>query len=97
MKVRRDERNIYFYARTASVITPQAGANWMMLLIDVDQDAKTGWQGYDFIVNRQGVTDSQTLIEKNTGGLELGQSSRNSLSGQREGDAYRSTAGGVRA
>jgi hypothetical protein len=39
----------------------------MLLLIDADQNPKTGWQGYDFIVNRA-VEGNQTWLEQNTGG-----------------------------
>lgn len=30
----------------------KAGSNWMNLLIDSDQNADTGWEGYDYILNR---------------------------------------------
>lgn len=30
----------------------EAGSNWMNLLIDSDQNADTGWEGYDYILNR---------------------------------------------
>ena len=36
---------------TASAITPCTDKNWMLLLIDADHDASTGWAGYDYIVN----------------------------------------------
>jgi len=66
-KVARDAANIYFYAKTREPLTPRTDANWMWLLIDVDQDAKTGWEGYDFILNR--TMDGQTTwLEKNVGG-----------------------------
>jgi len=48
-------------------LTPRTDANWMWLLIDADQNAKTGWEGYDFILNR--TRDGQeTWLEKNSGG-----------------------------
>jgi hypothetical protein len=68
MKVARDNQYVYFYARTRGPLTPWNGRSWMMLLIDVDGDAKTGWEGYDFIVNRTVVSDTATLLERNTGG-----------------------------
>ena len=40
----------------------------MWLLIDADQNAATGWEGYDFIVNRTVEPDGNTWLEKNTGG-----------------------------
>jgi hypothetical protein len=36
----------------------------MTLLINVDSDASTGWEGYDFIVNRT----APGVLERNTGG-----------------------------
>ena len=40
----------------------------MWLLIDADQNAATGWQGFDFIVNRAVNPDGTTWLEKNDGG-----------------------------
>jgi len=68
MKVARDDQNVYFYARTHDPITPWNGGNWMMLLIDADGNPSTGWEGYDFIVNRTVLNDTTTVLEKNTGG-----------------------------
>ena len=68
LKVARDARNVYFYARTREPITPGTDPNWMWLLIDADQNAATGWEGYDFIVNRTIETDGTAWLEKNAGG-----------------------------
>ena len=51
-QVTRDASRVYFHVRTASPLSPPAGKNWMMLLVDADQNAGTGWNGYDFRVNR---------------------------------------------
>jgi hypothetical protein len=67
-KVARDAHNIYFYAQTRSPITPSSGRNWMWLLIDTDRNPSTGWEGYDFIVNRTIDPDGHTWLEKNVGG-----------------------------
>ncbi len=67
-KVARDEQNVYFYVRTVASITPNSGANWMWLLIDADQNPITGWEGYDFIVNRTMGAKGETWLEKNAGG-----------------------------
>jgi hypothetical protein len=53
LKVARDDTNVYFYARTRQALTPRSDLNWMWLLIDIDGNPKTGWEGYDFIVNRR--------------------------------------------
>ncbi len=67
MKVARDDQNVYFYARTRGPITSAKNNNWMMLLIDIDADPKTGWKGYDFIVNRSVANETTTVLEKNGG------------------------------
>jgi hypothetical protein len=68
--VARDDANAYFHVRTREPITPHTGPNWMWLLIDVDQNAKTGWEGFDFIVNRLVENDRTTWLEKNDGGWQ---------------------------
>jgi len=67
LKVARDAANVYFYAKTREALTPRTDANWMWLLIDSDQNAKTGWEGYDFILNRT-LDGKETWLEKDTGG-----------------------------
>ena len=67
LKVARDAANVYFYARTRQSLTPCTGANWMWLLLDTDQNAKTGWEGYDYLV-RQTTDGKEAWLEKNFGG-----------------------------
>ncbi len=67
-KVAHDSSNLSFYARTRQPLSPPTDANWMWLLIDADRDTSTGWQGYDFIVNRSIEQDGTTWLEKNDGG-----------------------------
>ena len=68
LKVARDKSNVYFFARTRDAITPANGTNWMWLLIDADQNPATGWEGYDFIVNRIVDADGKSWLEKNVAG-----------------------------
>jgi hypothetical protein len=68
MKVARDAQNMYFYARTRGPLTPWSDPNWMMLLIDTDQNPKTGWHGFDYILNRNIESETKTVLEKNAGG-----------------------------
>lgn len=65
MKISRDARNVYFYAKTADKISPYTDPNWMMLFIDIDRDHATGWEGYDYVVNRR-VKDTQTTFLEHT-------------------------------
>ena len=68
LKVTHDARNVYFYARTRDPITPHTDRHWMVLFIDIDGRRETGWEGYDFVVNRC-VKDAQTtILEANAGG-----------------------------
>lgn len=48
LKVARDQRNLYFYAKTVGPVNPPSGNNWMMLLVDIDRKSTTGWKGYDY-------------------------------------------------
>lgn len=63
-KVARDSANLYFCAEAADALTPPDGRHWMMLFIDVDRDASTGWYGYDFVVNRVSPKDGKAVLEK---------------------------------
>ncbi len=67
-KVARDAENVYFHAGTREAIVPDTEASRMWLLIDADRSAATGWEGYDYIVNRIAETDGTVSLEKNTGG-----------------------------
>ncbi|TAN13662.1 MAG: hypothetical protein EPN37_13280 [Chitinophagaceae bacterium] len=50
-KVARDTNNIYFYVQTVKDLTPSSDPGWMRLFINVDRNYKTGWEGYDFVIN----------------------------------------------
>ena len=63
-RVARDAKNVYFYVQTAADLTPPTSPNWMWLLIDVDRNHDTGWEGYDFILNRT----SPGVLERCMGG-----------------------------
>ena len=66
--VARDSKDVFFLAKAREPLTPRSDPNWMVLLIDLDRDPKTGWEGFDFIVNRSIEGDGSTWLEKNTGG-----------------------------
>ena len=51
-KVSRVDGSTYFLAVCADKLTAPEGDNWMNLFINTDCDSKTGWYGYDLIVNR---------------------------------------------
>ncbi|MDR1517458.1 MAG: hypothetical protein LBS52_05090 [Dysgonamonadaceae bacterium] len=66
-KVARDDKNIYFYAETDKRLSPKTDRNRMLLFIDIDRDKATGWNGYDFIINRINPK-KKAVVERNIGG-----------------------------
>lgn len=67
MKVARDATHVYFYAQTRQPVSRSTDPAWMLLLLDTDQSRKTGWEGYDFVVNRTN-DGTETWLERNVGG-----------------------------
>lgn len=63
-KVTRDEENIYFLVTCSDTLTPPTPSGWMTLFIDVDRDKSTGWEGYDFAINRLAPKGGKTTVEK---------------------------------
>lgn len=58
-----DNGMVYVYARTAENITSyKDGDHWMMLFLDADNDKTTGWEGYDFLINYDVVSDTVTTV-----------------------------------
>jgi len=58
-----DSAKVYFYAQTLEPITPRTHTNWMLLFLDSDCNAATGWHGYDYLVNLEVVSDHRTTIK----------------------------------
>jgi hypothetical protein len=71
-KVAVDSSNVCFYAETSGPLTPHTGTNWMLLLIDADQDPNTGWYGYDYLVNQDVVSEKTSTIKRYTSGAAGG-------------------------
>ncbi len=67
MKVARDSAKLYFYVETVDNITSYTDPNWMRLLIKTN-DTDPNWKGYNYILNRTGITGTTTTLEKSTGG-----------------------------
>ncbi|MFT3749585.1 MAG: hypothetical protein QM768_14760 [Agriterribacter sp.] len=66
-KIAVDKKHIYFYVETSQSLTPHTGNNWMLLLIDADQNSNTGWYGYDFLINKEVKSDRVTTLKKYNG------------------------------
>ncbi len=60
-KVARDEESLFFYVETANALTDRSDPGWMRLFVDIDRDKETGWEGYDYLINRNSPTDSVTI------------------------------------
>lgn len=62
-KVARDADNVYFYAECADkIVTSECGC--MTLYIDSDRSHKSGWEGYDLVINRKKASGGYTDIER---------------------------------
>lgn len=68
LKTACDETRVYFYARTAEPIRPRTDDDWMLLFVDVDRDHRTGWEGYDFVINRDADGDAGASVQACRGG-----------------------------
>ncbi|WP_136604464.1 hypothetical protein [Paenibacillus dokdonensis] len=67
-KAAHTRQSLCFYAQTRDPITPYNGRHWMMLLLRLDGQSNTGWEGYHYIVNRCVKDASTTLLERSRGG-----------------------------
>ena len=52
-KVSGDGEYLYFYVECADDITRREGNNWMNLFIDSNGDTTDGWEGYNYVINRE--------------------------------------------
>lgn len=51
-QVSQDADYLYFTVTTVHDIVTDDGSNWMNLFLNTDGDSATGWEGYDFVLNR---------------------------------------------
>jgi len=61
-KAAYDSKSVFFYIQTLNNITPRTDPHWMLLFIDTDQNSKTGWNGYDYLVNLEVSSDTTTTV-----------------------------------
>jgi hypothetical protein len=66
-KVARDATHVFFQVRTRQPLTPATDANWMLLFLDTDSKRATGWEGYDYVLNRT-IANGTTWLERRTTG-----------------------------
>lgn len=63
-RVARDAKYLYFYVETAEAISPCDDPNWMMLFLNTDCRAETGWQGYDYVINYRSPKGQKAYVQK---------------------------------
>lgn len=66
-KIARNDKFVYFYVETFKNLSPKTDSGWMRLFIDADRNKTTGWEGYDFVINRV-HPGKQAILEKSIGG-----------------------------
>ncbi len=71
-RVARDEENLYFRVKCAAAITPREGEGWMTLFLDTDRSKATGWEGYDFVINRLAGKQGKASVERYVRTIEDG-------------------------
>lgn len=61
--VAHDATHLFFHINTREPLTPFTDTDWMVLLLDTDQNVATGWHGYDFRLNHTRSAPDKTSIE----------------------------------
>jgi len=62
-KAAYDAQDVCFFIQTRDAITPHTDKNWMLLLLDTDRNASTGWLGYDYVVNAEVLSGGETAVK----------------------------------
>ncbi len=62
-KITYDSLYIYFYVRTTADLTSSGDSLWMLLFLDVDKNNKTGWAGYDYVINHSVKSSTITTVK----------------------------------
>ncbi|TSJ36619.1 hypothetical protein FO440_22595 [Mucilaginibacter corticis] len=66
-KVAVDKQFVYFYVQTQDKLSPATDKAWMRLFINIDKNNQTGWNGYDYVINRLNPTAKGT-VERSVNG-----------------------------
>ncbi|MBL9160919.1 MAG: hypothetical protein JNJ70_25795 [Verrucomicrobiales bacterium] len=64
MHVTHDDTHLFFHVRTRDALTASSDPDWMVLLLDSDQNAGTGSLGYDYRLNRLRSSPGIASIER---------------------------------
>ena len=68
-KATMDSEYAYFYVQTMDDMVGMNEESFMQLFLNVDRDAATGWEGYDFMLNRTAPTAETMTLDRCTGGF----------------------------
>ncbi|MBO4261051.1 MAG: hypothetical protein J5921_00360, partial [Clostridia bacterium] len=69
-KVSRDADYVYFTVKTVNAIETADDTSWMNLFIDTDFNHETGWEGYDYVINRSRDGRSASVEKLENGSFE---------------------------
>lgn len=72
--VAHDSENLYFLIETDEDITQYktGKTNWMNLFIGVEGSSEKSWERFQFVVNRNPVSETKTSLEVSNGGYDFG-------------------------
>jgi hypothetical protein len=59
-----DATHLFFHVRTREPLTPTTDGDWMVLLLDTDQNAATGRHGHDIRINQTRSTPDKASVER---------------------------------
>lgn len=68
LKIAVDTEMISFYAETVNPLTDCADPNWMMLFLKNPVLPETGWEGFQYVLNRSVENPERTWLEHSSGG-----------------------------
>lgn len=63
-KMTHDAEFLYAWVRTREPLSPWNDPNWMMLFLNSDCRAETGWLGYDFLINWPPLSAETTTVKR---------------------------------
>jgi hypothetical protein len=63
-RVSSDKRNVYFYVKTKEALTSPQSGDWMRLFIHVEGAREAGWEGYQFLVNKDAPGSESTGLSR---------------------------------
>jgi hypothetical protein len=63
-RISSDQKNVYFYVKTASSLTAWTDKDWMQLYITVRGNTESGWEGFQFVVNGEAKSSRATTLQE---------------------------------